>query len=327
MSTKLAAALIVTACALSVIACTKSGDDAPAATPSPEPVIGPDPAPVTTPDAAPIPPFNFGDASAPDPADSSPDVAPGDNDPGAALGALVWGTDADGRLVSFRVQAPDKVSVRAVIGLPAGEKILNIAVRPANGLMYGLSNRSRLYTVTQQGVAAVVGDGMAFTPALMAQASGFDFNPVADKLRVHTDVDQDLRLDPATGKVVAVDGTLAFAPTDENAGQSPNLVGTAYTNSVSPAPATTMLYAIDSTRNLLTRLPNPNDGMVETVGPLGVDPDTTAGFDIGKTGVALAALHVAGETALYTVDLTTGAATRMAAIGHPIALTSIAIEP
>ena len=73
----------------------------------------------------------------------------------------------------------------------------------------------------------------------MGQADGFDFNPVADKIRVHTDVDQDLRLDPKTGKVAGVDGTLSFAPNDVNFGQSPNLVGTGYTNSVTPAPQST----------------------------------------------------------------------------------------
>ena len=327
MSKKLLiAALAVTAGALSAIGCTKSSDDDPGTQPgATDPTVGPGPVAVVVPDAAPIPPFHFADAAAPPSGDAGPDVQPIDQDPGAALGALVWGTDADGRLVSFRVQAPDKVSVRGIIGLAPGEKLLNLTVRPANAMIYALSSRSIVYTVSTVGVATAVGP--AFTPALQAQASGFDFNPVADKIRIHTDVDQDLRLDPLTGKVVGVDGTLAFAPTDANAGQSPNLVGTAYTNSVTPAPTTTMLYAIDSTRNLLTRLPNPNDGMIETVGPLGVDADAMAGFDIGKDGVALAALHVGTETALYTVDLTTGAATKLAAIAHPIALTSIAVEP
>jgi hypothetical protein len=78
---------------------------------------------------------------------------------------------------------------------------------------------------------------------------------------------------------------------------------------------------------LLTRLPSPNDGMVETVGELGVDADQAAGFDIGTSGVAYAALHVGAETGLFTIDLTTGAATKVGAISYPIALTSIAVEP
>jgi hypothetical protein len=324
----LLAALAATTCVIFAIGCSKDEDDAAAAAPpGPDPVVGPTPAP-PDPKAAPPPPFNFADGGPAPPADAGPDVAPVEVDPGAALGARVWGTDTDGRLLSFRIQAPDKVSVKLLTGLAAGEKILNVTFRPSNGAMYGLSNTSHLYTVNPTtGVATVVGDGAAFTPALMAQANGFDFNPVADRIRVHTDVDQDLRLDPTTGKVAGVDGMLAFAPGDVNAGQSPNLVGTGYTNSVTPAPATTILYAIDSTRNLLTRLPTPNDGMVETIGALGVDADQAAGFDISPLGIAYAALHVGGETALYTIDLATGAATKMGAIGYPIALTSIAVEP
>lgn len=320
-------ALAATACAILAIGCSTSKDEESSAPPGPDPVVGPAPAP-PSPNAQPIPPFNFGDGGAPVPPDANADIEPVEKDPGAALGARVWGTDTEGRLVSFRVQAPDQVSVKLLTGLAAGEKILNVTFRPSNAGMYGLSNASRLYTVDPQtGVATVVGDGSAFTPPLMAQANGFDFNPVADKIRVHTDVDQDLRLDPTTGKVAAVDGTLMFAPGDVNAGQSPNLVGTGYTNSVKPAPATTMLYAIDSTRDLLTRLPNPNDGMVETVGPLGVDVDQAAGFDISRLGIAYAALHVGVETALYTIDLGSGEATKFGAIGHPSALTSIAVEP
>ena len=119
-------------------------------------------------------------------------------------------------------------------GVQAG--LVGIDFRPANGMLYGLGSSSRIYTIDRTTAAAtVVGDGAAFTPALAGQAHGFDFNPVADRIRVHTDVDQNLRLDPTTGKVSVVDGTLSFAATDVNAGQSPNVVGTGYTNSVSPA--------------------------------------------------------------------------------------------
>ena len=87
-----------------------------------------------------------------------------------------------------------------------------------------------------------------------------------------------------------------------------------------------MLYAIDSTRNILTRLPSPNDGLVETVGALGVDFDSPAGFDISKQGIAYGALHSGAETGLYTVDLGSGVATKVGTIGHPVPLTSIAVE-
>lgn len=40
-----------------------------------------------------------------------------------------------------------------------------------------------------------------------------------------------------------------------------------------------------------------------------------------------AVLRVGSETALYTIDLTTGAATKVGVVGHPLPLTSLTIEP
>jgi hypothetical protein len=52
--------------------------------------------------------------------------------------------------------------------------------------------------------------------------SGFDFNPVADRLRLVGDNDQDFRINVDTGAVI-VDGDLAFAADDINAGVNPNV--------------------------------------------------------------------------------------------------------
>lgn len=331
------AAVVAGACIVSSVACSKSSDDEATATPGPDPVIGPIDRPPPPPPGTEggIPVFDFPNPGTPADdggaiADAGADVQPIDNDPGAAQGPRVWGVDTGGRLVSFRVNAPAMVSVKFITGLAPGETLLAADFRPANGAMYGLGSSSRLYTVNlTTGAATPIGDGMPFTPALHGQAQGFDVNPAADKIRLHTDTDQNLRLDPITGKVVpgGVDGTLAFMTGDVNAGQSPNIVGTAYTNNVTPAPATTMLYAIDSTRNLLTRVPVPNDGMVATVGPLGIDIDEAGGFDIAKNGTPYAVLRVGAETGLYTIDLTTGAATKLGVVAYPRALRSISLEP
>jgi hypothetical protein len=86
---------------------------------------------------------------------------------------------------------------------------------------------------------------------------------------------------------------------------------------VSGAPVDTVLFALDSTRDLLTKLVTPNDGQVTTVGPLGVDITNVAGFHIwGGTSAAgstpLQAYAVimtdAGESSLFAIDLDSGAA-------------------
>ncbi len=61
----------------------------------------------------------------------------------------------------------------------------------------------------------------------------------------------------------------------------------------------------------------PNNGTLNTVGPLGINVVAANGFDVsGLTGIAYAALQLAGypEWSLYTIDLTTGAATAIGPI-------------
>ena len=69
---------------------------------------------------------------------------------------------------------------------------------------------------------------------------------------------------------------------------------------------------------LFTQAP-PNNGTLNAVGPLGVDAESTNGFDIGgTTGTAYALLRVGGSTKIYTINLTNGAATAGATLpGSP----------
>jgi hypothetical protein len=151
---------------------------------------------------------------------------------------------------------------------------------------------------------------------------------VPDRLRVHSDADQNLRLNQLTGTVAATDTVLVYDVGDANAGADPNIVGTAYTNSVSPPPAATTLYAIDSDRDILVTLFSPNSGRMQTVGALGFNTDDAVGFDIaGDDGSAYAALTVSGEPRLYTVNLATGAATLVGDIDEDDPLVGIAIAP
>jgi hypothetical protein len=178
---------------------------------------------------------------------------------------------------------------------------------------------------TLSGAATAV--AAAFTPALSGVEFGFDFNPTVDRIRVHSDAEQDLRLNPATGAVAATDGTLAYAPTDAGNGTNPNVVATAYTNSVAGA-TTTALYAIDATRDVLVILNNPNDGLLTTVGALGVNASDQAGFDIAGAD-AYAAIVSSGATftTLHRVNLATGAVTVIGTVGGNVRLRGIAVAP
>lgn len=243
----------------------------------------------------------------------------------------IWAVDEREHLLRILAEDPSDVIDVAALDLPPGEHVVGLDFRPANGALYALTSASRIYTIDRT-TAKVAAVGAGTTPWVSGQSYGFDFNPVADKIRVCSDVDQNLRIDPSTGAVVGVDGQLAFAPDDVNFRQSPNVVGAAYTNSTSPAPAETVLFGIDSTRNLLVKVAPPNDGLVTTIGPLGIDILAMAGFDIwGGPGQleAYAALQIEGDasTGLYRIDLGTGQASLVGPIDHARPLRGIAVRP
>jgi hypothetical protein len=50
--------------------------------------------------------------------------------------------------------------------------------------------------------------GWPFTPAIDGGVVGFDINPTDDRIRLVTDNDQNLRIHPLSGQVVAIDKNL-----------------------------------------------------------------------------------------------------------------------
>jgi hypothetical protein len=205
-----------------------------------------------------------------------------------------------------------------ITGLQPGENVLAIDFRPAapQGRLYGLGSTSRVYLIDPStGIASAVGSG-PFSPALSGSEFGFDFNPTVDRIRVVSDTDQNLRLHPDLGTVVATDSNLNYAAGDVSFGEDPYAVAVAYTNSADPPPASTTLYDVDTVLNILTTQTPPNNGTLNTVGPLGANPNNAAGFDIsGATGIAYAAFNSGGATSLYTIDLGTGTSTLVGTIG------------
>ena len=195
-------------------------------------------------------------------------------------------------------------------------------------MLYALGSTSRIYVIDTLTAAATQVGAATFTPALAGITFGFDFNPVPDRIRVHSDADQDLRLHPVTGAVAGVDSVLSYPTGDANAGNNPNISGTAYTNSVAGA-TTTVLYAIDSNRDILVTLPVPNNGKLTTVGALGVNTSEFVGFDItGDTGVAYASLTTgASGSSLYTINLATGATTLIGNVDNSSPLRGLAVAP
>jgi len=61
---------------------------------------------------------------------------------------MVYGLTTDKRLVSVKASAPNAiVATVSVSGVPAGESLIGIDVRPSDGKLYALSFAGKLYTV------------------------------------------------------------------------------------------------------------------------------------------------------------------------------------
>jgi hypothetical protein len=106
----------------------------------------------------------------------------------------------------------------------------------------------------------------------------------------------------------------------------------AYTNNMAGA-ATTTLFAIDIDRDVLVRIggvdgaPSPNTGLLFTVGALGVDAQRPAALDIAPDGRAFAALTIdMSPSDLYSIDLTTGAATLLGEVDDAERVLGLAVS-
>jgi len=230
-------------------------------------------------------------------------------------------------MIRFSGANPSAVSAgMPITGLQSGESVVGIDVRPANGALYAVGSTGRMYTINMSTGGATQSGPTALS--LTGTVYGVDFNPVPDRLRVVSDQEQNLRVNVETAETT-VDGALAYAATDANAGANPNVVAAGYTNSMAGATATT-LYVIDSNLDILATQNPPNDGVLNTVGPLGANASEIVGFDIAADGNrAFAAVTAQGATTsdLHSIDLTTGAATRVGTIGGGEAVRGLAYMP
>lgn len=248
----------------------------------------------------------------------------------------VWAVTDAGELIRFNAGQPRRILDRKPLqGLPAGDRLVGIDYRVARGQLYALSAKGQLYRLdTANGALAPLGAGVVLAGG--TTVTGFDFNPVADRIRVTTDQGLNLRLHPDTGALASADPAPAYVPGDASAGRTPRLAGVAYTYNKQDEKLTTN-YAIDVAAGTLVMqgskegvqpVVSPNTGKLTTVGTLQVGPVDDATFDIADiNNAALAALRSGPTTRLYTIDLSSGQAQLIGTVGDGRALWGMAIEP
>ena len=266
------------------------------------------------------------------------------------LTAEVYGLTGENRLVSFSAASPEDLETNVeVSGLQSGESLIGIDFRPVDGKLWAvgkLGTAGRMYTIDPESgeatfVATLVNAAGGAPIALMGSSFGFDFNPVADALRIVSDTGQNLRALPSD-RVIAtvqrrtgdtfVDGTLNYVAGTTATG----IGGAAYTNNdADPATTTTTLYDIDANLDDLVVQNPPNNGTLVKVADLGTPTEPLVGFDIrtlGTTDIAyIATTEQRGNGAtlatLHTIDLTTGATGTLGKIGGPKTIRGIAVAP
>ncbi|MCC7642709.1 DUF4394 domain-containing protein [Janthinobacterium sp. EB271-G4-3-1] len=237
---------------------------------------------------------------------------------------------ASNKLLSFDRATPATIRTTATVtGLQAGENLLGIDFRPADGQLYGVGSTGRIYTLNgvtgaatvKATLAADAGDATAPYTALAGTEFGVDFNPVADRLRIVSNTGQSLRINVDTG-ATTTDGNI-------NGGAANTAItAAAYTNSFAGTASTTLFVIDGANATLYTQNP-PNNGTLASAVPLGVAATGVAGFDIdARTNTGYAVMTVAGARNLYTLNLAaaTAPATLVAAIGVAEELRGIALR-
>jgi len=225
--------------------------------------------------------------------------------PVATVAGDVFVLTASNKLLSFDRATPGTIRTTATVtGLQAGENLLGIDYRPADGMLYGVGSTGRIYTLNGTTGAATLKSTLAadttdttlpFT-ALAGTEFGVDFNPVADRLRLVSNTGQSLRINVDTG-ATTTDGAI-------NGGAvNTAITAAAYTNSFAGTGSTT-LFVIDAANGTLYTQNPPNNGTLALPLPLGLTATAVAGFDIdSRTNTGYAVMTVGGVRGFYTLNL------------------------
>jgi hypothetical protein len=247
----------------------------------------------------------------------------------------------DNRLLRFDSDAASRIlATTPITGLQSGESVLGIDVRPSTAELYAVGSTNRLYVIDANTGVATLKAALTADPAdttnpftgLVGTNFGVDFNPAADRLRVVSDADQNLRINPNTG-TVTTDDTIAFAAGTPHFGEDPAVVDLAYSNNIPAGSGSpTTLYGLESNIHILVRQDPPNSGTLTKVAPFGKEGALPVGFDISPTGTAYVAVDATGvldrRFLLVGIDLATGADNSHGTIGDGnTAVRDIAVVP
>jgi hypothetical protein len=228
------------------------------------------------------------------------------NPPGNNVVGNTFAVTTAGRLLNFDRTSGGVQSAMPITGLGTDVPI-GFDVRPADNTLVVVAATGatgRIYTVDPaSGVATL---RSTISVPLTGASFGVDFNPVPDRIRLVSNMGQNLRIPVMTG-VATVDGTL----TNRNGPTAMGVTEVGYTTNFGNA-CRTQLFYLDTTNNRLLTTNAPNNGVVTVVGSFGVQTSAAAsGFEIitdaMNMNTASVVLTVGGIPNVYSLNLTTGA--------------------
>lgn len=201
----------------------------------------------------------------------------------------LYGVTDAAELISFSPDDPSATTTVAITGVE-GTTLLALDIDPDSGALLALSDSSVLFSIDPaSGTATPV--GAPLDPAIDDPGFGFDIDPADGLARLLVTTGTNLRIDVDTG-AVATDGATgapeigtaaAFATGDANEAATPRVVAAAFGAPDGGAP---VLYTVDAATGSLGRIDSPADGVVTTIGGLGVILSDGASLDISASGVA-----------------------------------------
>ena len=251
---------------------------------------------------------------------------------------------SSGKLYFFKAGRPESATlINTIWNVLPGQRIVGMDFRPNTGELFALgyngsTRQARLYTIDVISAKATpVGSANITLNLGDGNNVGFDFNPTVDRIRVIAANRMNYRLNPNNGAIAAEDGKLTYNSSDRNAGRIPKVVAGAYTNSYIGT-TTTTLYDIEVNAGVLVSQIPPNDGVLNTVGSLGLSFNSNSVVDIdipydarynslvqSNPAYLVAGSRTGNASTLYWLNLSNGVTTALGTIGTGSVVEDIAI--
>ncbi|MBN9483325.1 MAG: hypothetical protein BGO70_12660 [Bacteroidetes bacterium 43-93] len=263
----------------------------------------------------------------------------------AVTGKMIFGVqNKTNTLVSFDSDNPRLLrTYMPVTGMASGQMIAGLDFRPSDGKLYAmgydyLSGQYQLYTInTATGTATAVNSTAAAINLGMSNNVAFDFDPVADKVRVISrETGMNYRINPTSGAIEMTDTAIVYGTSDVNAGKTPHIGAIAYTNSYNHA-TVTELYALDDSLGSMVKLGSPNGGMLTTtaaslvmVNATDMSSDIDFFYDstsMNNVGYIAVNSMTSLNDKLYTVNTNSSSMSLVSDIGLGVSMSDIAVQP